>query len=74
MILKAIKFKKQVDSEWMAGICFEANGTADDIIIDSDDQVVELPVYDIKDCLYDLCVNLTPILESINNKKLFGKY
>lgn len=74
MIIKTVKFKKDVDSKWEAGISIESNGNSDGMIIDSKGNVLVLLskgsslVYDIKDLTYDLCLDLEPILESINQK------
>ena len=60
MIIKACQFKRTETSIWEKGITFEGNNEIPPII-DMNAQIVELPVYDINDLYYDLCIDLKGI-------------
>lgn len=66
MIIKAVIFQRISEkSKWESGISIECNGTADGMIIDSNGNTIKGTIYNVKDKLYDMCLDLTGILNSI---------
>ena len=68
MIIKACKFKRTETSCWESGISFKLNGISDNARkaekIITEEGVID-NVYDIQDCLIDLCIEVTGILKNI---------
>lgn len=63
MILKACKFKRTPKTNWEPGIRIE--GETDILIDKKGNLVTKVPIYDIKDQIYDLCLDVTSILKGI---------
>jgi len=68
MIIKACRFKRTKNSCWETGISFELNGISDNARkaerVITEEGIIN-DVYDIQDCLSDLCIEVTGILNNI---------
>ena len=68
MIIKAVRFKREENSEWEMGISIECNGNMDNKIIDSNGDLVtsndgKCPIWDGKDDISTLCINTKNLLQ-----------
>lgn len=67
MIIKAVKFQRDIDVPFEYGISFECDGDMDGRIIDSNGDIIKLigkiAVYDCQDAIDILCISVDKLLE-----------